>query len=147
MAVYLPNIRGLVPDRVEAEIQRAIKAIYEHVNNEIVRIEKTAGKVNTTEIKRQVELFAGGLALPLTDPVGDNLATAGIETALVPADIPNLPASKITSGAFPLARIPTNVLKTDTALAEDITGAPNVNTGFTIIKDNAGNSRKVMTCA
>lgn len=147
MPEYLPNIRGLVDARVESEIQRAFKAIYEYVNNELSRIEKTTTSANSTEIKRQLQLFAGRLALPLTDPSGDILATAGVETTLTPADIPNLSAAKITSGAFPLARIPTNVLKTDDTLTKIVTAAPYANDGYITVKDNSGASIKIMTTA
>jgi hypothetical protein len=143
MAEYLPNIRGLVPDRVEAEIHRAFKALYSYVDNELAKLQTTATTVNTNEIKRQVELFAGGLALPLTDPVGDNLATAGVETTLTPADIPNLDTSKITSGVFPLVRVPTNIIKTDDAFT--ITPGLIAVGGKITIKDNNGHSVDVLT--
>jgi hypothetical protein len=145
MPEYLPSIRGLVPARVEAEIHRAFKALYEYVDNELAKIERTATTINSDEIKRQLQLFAGGLAIPLTDPVGDNLATAGVETTLTPADIPSLDTAKITSGRFPLTRIPTNVLKTDDTLTKIIAAAPYANDGYITIKDNSGADIKIMT--
>jgi hypothetical protein len=143
MPQYLPNIRGLVSDRVEAEIHRAFKALYEYIDNQVAKIETTTTTINTNEIKRQVQLFAGGLALPLTDPSGDNLVTAGVDAILTPSDIPNLPASKITSGTFPLTRLPINILKTDDAFT--IVPGLFVVGGKIIIKDNFGNFVEILT--
>lgn len=143
----LPNLRGLVDARAEQEIYRAFNALYEHYDAELKRIESNASLQAVASVRKQLDLFAANLAAPLINPVGNELATAGQETTLTPADIPNLDAAKITSGTFPLGRVPANLLKTDVALTVDVTGAPNVNTGKTTIKDNAGNTVTVMVCA
>lgn len=148
MEQRLPKLRGLVDAKVEQEIYAIFQHIYRYIDNKAEEIAKSGVSLSTAEIQRQVNLFAAGLATPLIEPEGATLATVGQEVDVIDVSaIPNLPAAKITSGVFPLARIPTNVLKTDDALTEDVTGAPNVNTGKVVIKDNNGNDIKVMTCA
>jgi hypothetical protein len=144
---YIPQLKGLVDARVEQELYRAFTAMYRYFDIELKNIENKSTSTAVANVREQLNLFAARFATPLIEPTGDTLATISQEEgALVAGDIPNLDASKIVSGTFPLARLDGDVLKTDNNLAEDTTGAPNVNTGFTIIKDNAGNSRKVMTC-
>lgn len=143
----LPQLRGLIDARVDAEINRAFENLYRYIDEKIKSAEGNAKDSSIAEIRRQVDLFASRLATPIIEPSGTELATIQQERTLEVADIPNLPANKITSGTIPLARLAATVLKTDDGLLEDIVGAPNVNTGKVIIKDNNGNSIKVMTCA
>lgn len=163
----IPRLKGLVDPRAEQEIVLAFKRLFNYYDAKIADLQSRTIK-SSTQIQtiQQNPLFSGALATPLIDnTTGSNIGTAAQSTSLTPADIPNLPASKITSGTFNVARIPsldvskittgvfglailpTNILKTNTGLVEDTTGAPNVNTGKTRIRDNAGNLVFVMTCA
>lgn len=139
----LPNLRGLIDGRAEQEIYRAFDAVYEHFDNELKKLEAIASSQAVASVRKQLDLFAASLAVPLINPVGDELATAGQETTLTAGDIPNLDASKITTGTFPLVRLPTNILKTDALLA--ITPGAFIVGGKTTIKDNVGNSVEVLT--
>lgn len=144
---YSINLRGIIDARVEQEINRVLADIYNHFENEIKSIESRTTPAAISAVRKELDLFAANLAAPLIDPTGNELASIQQQEALDVADIPNLPAAKITSGTLPLARLDAQVLKSDDGLAEDTTGAPNVNTGKVIIKDNSGNSINVMTCA
>jgi hypothetical protein len=146
MNPFTPKLRGKIDAGVEAEIVRAFDQMYNHFHNQLKELQaKTA--IQETRV-RQIEsspLFAAGLAAPLIEPTGTDLATIAPEGTLVVSDIPNLPASKITSGQIPLARLDGDVLKTDDNLSKTL-GAP-VADGFVIIKDNGGNLIKVITTA
>lgn len=150
MNPFAPQLRGLNLDpRVAQEIEAAFDRLFNFYENRIKEIEsKTSSTSFKVEEIRSSKLFSGALANPLINPTSGNLAEVAQQgQAIDVSQIPNLPASKITSGNLAIARHATNILKTDDGLNEDVTGAPNVNTGFITIKDVAGNVKKIMTCA
>lgn len=166
---FLPNLSGLLENpRAEQAIFVAFLRIYEYFTNKLKiqedilkKLIVEAGKLSPEDINGLVQVFSTPLAGssfndPLLQSIIQSFGPQGVNTvfagptpsfrALLTGDIPNLDASKITSGAFALVRLPTNILKTDATLIENVVGAPNANTGKTLIKDNAGNQINVMTC-
>lgn len=145
----LNRLRQVVDDpRIAQEIQLAFEQICSYYDGKIKelsdKLKESSRKISGIESS---PLFSGALATPLIDATGNELATAGIDRALSPSDIPNLDASKVNSGTFNLPRLDIKILKTDDGLSEDISTAPNVNIGKVRIKDNSGNSIYLMSCA
>lgn len=175
--ILLPDLTSLFNPRAEREITNVVIRIVDYFNNKLKlqqeefdkKLKDTTDNFNKIleDPTSLVNLFATPvIGSSTTDPLLQNLIqNFGSQVAnvvfaspngasgnasfrlLVALDIPNLDSGKITTGVFGLDRIPTNVLKTDVALVENIVGAPNVNTGKTLIKDNNGSSINVMTCA
>lgn len=167
----LPRISNLVDPKVEREITASILRIYDYFNS---KLQNQQASFDNELAKRDAEFIryrndvtslVGVFSTPIagsssTDPVLQSLMNNfGPQTAtfvfagptpsfraLVAADIPNLDTGKLTTGTLLLARLDTEILKTDDGLTEDIAGAPNVNTGKVTIKDNNGNRISVMTC-
>lgn len=140
---YFPNLRGLVDARLEQELSLFVQRIYDYYDDKIKKIESNATSSAISSVRKQLDLFAANLAVPLSDASGDKLATVAEDKVIEVSDVPNLPTSKITSGALPLARLDIKIVKTDDAFT--ITpGAVPVG-GKVTLKDNNGNSVDVLT--
>lgn len=174
--ILLPNFKGTLDSRVDREITTSIIKIVDYFNQKLAKqkqefndiITKLTNEFKTAQedVTGLIKIFSTGVVgSDTSDPLIESLtqqfgqqgaflvfAVGSIAAApsfqlLASGHIPNLDAAKITIGVFSLGRLPTNILKTDVNLAENVSGAPNVNTGKTLIKDNSGHSVNVMTCA
>lgn len=159
----IPDLKGKVEPKVETELYLAFKRVYEYINakvkTEISAIEDKikAGTITHDDFKGLVGVFTtpliGGTSDSLLQSIQQNF---GSQVANVLFASPNGSAGEptfrsLTVGDLPngisLGHLDAKILKTDDNLAEDIVGAPNVNTGKLIIKDNNGHTIKIMTCA
>lgn len=165
---YLPDLRGLIDARAETKLYAAFSRMYDYFQNELKKLRDENQEllnINLAKQSRDFTAFVGAYAQPLPGGVDDPVLQSIVNSfgeqdpnkvfagptpsfrVLVVADIPNLSAAKVPTGVFLLAQLDPKVLKTDDDLTEDVTGAPNINTGKIILKDNDGHSIKVMTCA
>lgn len=159
----IPELKGKVEPKVETELYLSFKRVYEYIDakirTEISTIEDkiTAGTLSHEDFNGLVGVFTtpliGGTSDSLLQSIQqtfgsqianiilaspNGLAGAPSFRSLVVGDLPN---------GIPLGHLDSKIVKTDDGLTEDIIGAPNINTGKITIKDNAGNSIKLMTCA
>jgi hypothetical protein len=169
----MPNIRGQVPEKVERELYLAFRRLYEYIDVALNRIhtelseEIKSGELSSDDLNSLIGAFSQPLVGSSTvDPLlqsiiqsfgpqaADTVFSAPAGAAGSPlfqllsqSHIPNLNASKITTGTLALARLDTKILQTPNALTKTIVGAPYANDGFVNVSDNAGNSVKLMTTA
>lgn len=161
----LPELKMLDP-KAETEIYQSFKRVYEYIDSVIrTKLNEIETKIKAgTVAPEDFNNLIGVLSQPLvgssiTDPLLQSIIQSfGPQNAnhvfagpspsfrsLVAADIPNISGAKITSGTIPLARLDNKIIETDDGLSKTL-GAP-IADGYIIIKDNAGNSVKVITTA
>lgn len=165
----LPELKALDNPRAALELITTFQRIYEYIDFGLQQVRNKieeqvkSGELSSDDLNGLVGVFFQPLA---GSNVSDSLLQSilqnfGSQVAnlvyaspngssgepnfrnLVSQDIPNLNASKITAGVFPLVRLDTKIVKTDDTFTKTL-GAP-VTDGFITIKDNAGNSVKIMT--
>lgn len=163
----LPDLKGLVDPKVELRLSRAFNDLNNIIaQNQIAaqkKIDALQAQVDATkQTTDNVNGLIGILGQPLvgsssSDPFVQQLASvSGPQSAHLFYSGPSSggaanPTFRVIVIAdlpinIPLSHLETKILNTLTALAEVTTGAPNTNTGYTIIDDNNGHSIKVMTC-
>jgi hypothetical protein len=142
----IPEIRGLDP-QLKTQFYIAFMKMYEFILSKVSQIDAATREQLGKEIKTSAESnynsLIGAFAQPLVGSDSRDELLQGFSDTITVGDIPNLPASKITSGRLPLARLDDKVIHTDDAFTKTL-GAPATD-GYITIKDDAGNSVKVMT--
>jgi hypothetical protein len=157
----LPKLTGLVEPRVELQLHIAFRRLYEYMNYKLKEYQKAmiAQTAKSSEdiqaSQNEFNSLIGVLSNPLVGssvqdpllqsivqsfgPQAANSVFAGPEPAFKPLTVSYLP------NGIPLSKLDTKILKTDDNLNKTV-GAP-VADGYIVIKDNNGNSVKVITTA